>query len=388
MPFGRRVAFLPAPGPDLIGACLTLHEREASTREPASSYRGLALLSVGIDPHKHVFSAVAIDAQARAVASFSGRNHLDAFPEFLSWLEGLPDAAQIAIEGAYSFGRPLARFLLDHGFTVFDCNPRWTAAFRKSARRQHKTDAADAAAVAQVLLRDGADLPQVLPDDASAVLDVLVSERNALLAEMTRARNQLHALLFDLGITASSLATSRALASLRASLPPPSTPRANALTAAAGRIIARLLAHHTDVAILTAEIEGLAAEHYAPLTSIPGVGLLTAGAIAAELGSARRFLSDAQLAAFAAAAPIEASSAGHVRHRLNRGGNRKLNAILYRVSLTQRRHHQPARDYIARRQSEGKTLREAIRAHKRFIVRAIFRAWQAAFPPPPATSCT
>jgi len=27
-----------------------------------------------------------------------------------------------------------------------------------------------------------------------------------------------------------------------------------------------------------------------------------------------------------------------VRHRLNRGGNRRLNAILYRIVLTQSRH--------------------------------------------------
>jgi hypothetical protein len=36
--------------------------------------------------------------------------------------------------------------------------------------------------------------------------------------------------------------------------------------------------------------------------------------------------------------PLETSSAGVVRHRLNRGGNCRLNAALYRIVLTQAHH--------------------------------------------------
>ena len=59
------------------------------------------------------------------------------------------------------------------------------------------------------------------------------------------------------------------------------------------------------------------------------------GTLAAILGPGNRFASDAQLAAYAGVAPLETSSAGLVRHRLNRGGNRRLNAVLYRIVLTQ-----------------------------------------------------
>jgi hypothetical protein len=72
------------------------------------------------------------------------------------------------------------------------------------------------------------------------------------------------------------------------------------------------------------------------------------------------------------AAPI----AGQVRHRLNRSGNRSLNSLVHRIVVTQSRCYAPARAYLARRQAEGKTRREAIRALKRFIVRAIWRLWQ------------
>ena len=73
---------------------------------------------------------------------------------------------------------------------------------------------------------------------------------------------------------------------------------------------------------------------------------------------------------------MEASSAGIVRHRVNRGGNRRLNAILYRIALTQARSYPAAQAYLARRQAEGKTRREAIRALKRYLIRAIWRLWR------------
>jgi len=43
----------------------------------------------------------------------------------------------------------------------------------------------------------------------------------------------------------------------------------------------------------------------------------------------------------------------------------------------QSRHSVAAQAYLARRIKEGKTRREAVRALKRFIVRAIWRRWQA-----------
>jgi transposase len=132
----------------------------------------------------------------------------------------------------------------------------------------------------------------------------------------------------------------------------------------------------TQAKDLAEQIRNAAQEHYTPLTQHGGVDLLTAEALAGILGPGRRFLTDAQLAAYARVAPLEASSAGQVRHRLNPGGNRRLNAILYRIALTQARCSPDAQAYLARRQAEGKTRREAIRALKRYLVRAIWRLWQ------------
>ena len=141
------------------------------------------------------------------------------------------------------------------------------------------------------------------------------------------------------------------------------------------RLATRLRLVLADAAALAKQIR-LARAHYTPLTEICGVELLTAGALAGILGQGQLFANEAALALHAGVAPLEVASAGRVRHRLNRGGNRRLNAILHRIAVTQSRCSAAAQRYLARQQAEGKTRREARRALKRYLVRAVWRAWK------------
>ena len=104
---------------------------------------------------------------------------------------------------------------------------------------------------------------------------------------------------------------------------------------------------------------------------------MTAAKLIAEIGPVDRFQNDAQLASYGGVAPLDASSPRQRRHRLNRTGNRQLNCALHRIAVTQARIYAPAREYLARRSSEGKTTKEAMRALKRFIARRIFRILMA-----------
>ena len=72
-------------------------------------------------------------------------------------------------------------------------------------------------------------------------------------------------------------------------------------------------------------------------------------------------------------APIPASSGNKDRHRLDRGGNRQLNCALHRIAVAQGRTHAPARDYLTRKQSEGKSRRESLRCLKRQLARSVLR---------------
>jgi transposase len=263
---------------------------------------------------------------------------------------------------------------------VYEINPRWTAQKRRSARNPGKTDSLDARAVALIVRQEAPALPQVFPDDETALMDLLTTDREAIVAESTRLQNQIHAVLLQIDPQyrlhlprLSSKAGLRALESYSSPLPGLLQEQR---AASVRRLTQRLRLAMSQAKDLEDQIDSLASARFAPLTRLCGVNLLTAATLAGILGPGSRFSNDAQLAAYAGAAPLEASSAGRVRHRLNRGGNRRLNAVLYRIVLTQAHHLPEARAYIERRLSEGKTRREAHRCLRRYVVRAIWHLWQ------------
>ncbi|ALE81751.1 transposase [Pseudonocardia sp. HH130629-09] len=87
--------------------------------------------------------------------------------------------------------------------------------------------------------------------------------------------------------------------------------------------------------------------------------------------------SEAAFAASAGVAPLQASSGNTRRHRLNGGGDRRLDRALYTVALTRLGHDPRTRAYHARRAAEGATRREIIRVIKRYISRELFRLLNA-----------
>ena len=118
---------------------------------------------------------------------------------------------------------------------------------------------------------------------------------------------------------------------------------------------------------LEAEIARLVAQIAPQLLTEPGFGPLTAAKLVGEIAGVKRFNTDAKLARAAGVAPIPASSGNTNRHRLDRGGNRQINAALHRVAVTRARCHPQTQDYIERKKAEGKTTRDAIRCLKRHL---------------------
>ena len=71
--------------------------------------------------------------------------------------------------------------------------------------------------------------------------------------------------------------------------------------------------------------------------------------------------------------PIPASSGNTERHRLNRGGDRRLNRALSSFVLTRMSHDPETRAYMERRRSEGKTSKEIRQLLKRYIAQQVYR---------------
>jgi transposase len=112
------------------------------------------------------------------------------------------------------------------------------------------------------------------------------------------------------------------------------------------------------------------------LLAVPGVGAITAATILAELGDPARIRSSAALARLAGVAPIPLWSSDKPRYRLDRGGNRRLNAALHTIALTQARTNPRAQALIAKHQA-AKGKRGAIRVLKRHLADVVYRALQA-----------
>jgi transposase len=109
------------------------------------------------------------------------------------------------------------------------------------------------------------------------------------------------------------------------------------------------------------------------VTEVYGVGPVGAAIIIGRSGDIRRFPTAGHYARHNGTAPIEASSGPKARHRLNPRGDRQLNHAIHTAALTQVAHDTPGRAYYLRKQAEGKTRKEAMRALKRRISDVVYR---------------
>jgi transposase len=105
---------------------------------------------------------------------------------------------------------------------------------------------------------------------------------------------------------------------------------------------------------------------------------VTAAVILVVWSHPGRIRSEAAFAALAGTCPIPASSGNTERHRLNRGGDRRLNRALNTIVLTRMCADEETRAYVKRRTAEGKTSREIRRCLKRYATRQVFRTLAAA----------
>jgi transposase len=109
------------------------------------------------------------------------------------------------------------------------------------------------------------------------------------------------------------------------------------------------------------------------VTDVYGVGPVVAAFLIGYTGDIGRFASQGHYAAYNGTAPIEVSSGGKKRHRLSMRGNRKLNHAIHMAAVTQIRHDTVGRVYYNRKQAEGKTKKEALRALKRRISNVVYQ---------------
>lgn len=327
---------------------------------------------IGIDPHKRLHAVVVVNDVGEVQVRAEFPNTKEGFAELRRlgkrWKE-----RTWAVEGCNGVGKHLAQRLFAAGERVVDVSTRRAALVRVFAGGNgRKNDDTDAHSIAMVALHTP-DLPEVEADGRHVALRLVSHRRKELIGLRTQAVCRIHRDLQVLipGGAARKLSAARAK-ELLATIKPRDE---------VGKLRRRLIADQIkDLERLDRQIEKLDVELAELVDDTPtslrelyGVGIITTALILGEVGNVARFADKNHFASYNGTAPADRGSAGNPQPSVNSKGNRRINHAIHVVAVTQVRHHPPAKALYARKISEGKTKREALRVVKRRVSDAVFR---------------
>jgi transposase len=334
------------------------------------------MIVIGTDTHKQTHTAAAVFAGTGQLAGeLTAPARKPGFAELLDWGRGLDEERIWALEDCRHVSGSFERFLVASGERVVRVPPKLMGESRRGERTHGKSDPIDALAVARAALREGPEtMPAAHLDEDAFELKLLLDHREDLVKarseDQQRLRWHLHDLWPELEIPAGALDRIVWLDRLARRL---SRVERSARTRVSRELLRAIRDRTKRAAELEREISAMVKEQAPQLLELQGCGPLTAAKLLAETAGAERLSSDAKFARLAGVAPIPASSGKRVRHRLDRSGNRQLNCALHRIAVTQGRVHAPAREFLARKQAEGKSRMEALRCLKRHLARRVWR---------------
>ncbi len=328
---------------------------------------------IGVDPHKASNTLVVIDREENVLAQQRFDNTREGYREMKTFARVFRDRTW-AVEGARGVGASLAQRLVAENEPVLNIPPKLSARVRAlNGDSARKTDDADAFAVAVAGLR-AKKLRPVTVDGSTEIVRMLVERREELVQIRVATVNRLHDTLCHLipGGAGQHLTSTGARAKL--SLVRPRDAVGKARKQLALDYIGDFERLDSQIKALRKQLVQIVEERGSTLPDIDGIAALGASKILAETLDVRRFPSRHHYASYTGTAPVDVSSGDHNRHKLNRGGNRRLNHVLHVAAVTQARMPGPGREYYLRKRAEGKTHLEAMRCLKRRISDAVYRA--------------
>jgi transposase len=318
-------------------------------------------ITIGIDLAKSVFQLHGVDAQGAVVLRRRLRRSqmLDFFQRLSPCLVGLEACA-----GAHHWSRELGR--LGHDVRLMP------PSYVKPYVRRGKTDQADAEAICEAVTRPSMRFVPVKSEETQALL-MTHKAREFLIRQLTQVANAIRAHLGEFGIVAPKGVhnVGRLLdAGEEADLP------------ACARMPLRLLADQffetrEKIGQLTRDIrrEAESSDVARRLQTIPGVGPITATALAATLPDVTGFRTSRDLSAWLGLTPKPHSSGGKERlGRISKMGNRYLRRLLYLGAMgivTARRRGVPGEDWLWRL-LQRKTAKEAAIALANRMARTVW----------------
>jgi transposase len=310
---------------------------------------------IGLDVSKKAFDAALVqpgqhypETPLRTVPAQTFPRNSQGVQQFLEWIDNqVPKAAPMraVMEATGVYSLELCIWLCERRPQLAPAivNPEQTAAFLKSMALRNKTDRLDARALAFFgVERQPKPYESLSPEhqalrELSRYRDVLVAEH---VAETNREERG---------------STSALVRKLHAR---------------------REQQRQRDIAKVEAEIKRLIEKtptlqrDFTLLTSIPGVGFITAVVILAEMGDLRRFARARQVTAFAGVSPRigDSGTSVHARPRLCKKGNGRIRQALYLAAMTSVRGTSYLADTYQRLLQHGKKPMVALGAIMRKLL--------------------
>ena len=343
---------------------------------------------VGVDPHKRTLTATVVDPRGGILASAHFRVSGDGHRALEAWARQFGQIVRWGIEGASAWGRHTAIFLVGRGYDVRDVCPNRTGR-QDRARQRGKSDVLDSERIARETLahpllprafkRAGVDAG---PDEQAELLSIWWAARCSLLRCRQHLLSEAEALLRELPLALIERLPDgkRVRPRLAALAGATRRRRFDRPTALRLRLLedyrAQIAELDTEEKAITRQLRTLVQANGTTLGQLCGLSTVSVAELLVEVGDPRRF-TEGGFARFNASAPLVASTAEGpdepVRHRYNPGGNRRVNAILHRMAITQLRCEPRAKRIYANARANGHTKKEARRILKRHLSNVIYR---------------
>jgi len=301
---------------------------------------------VGIDVHRKRSQVAVIDQAGSVLAN---RNVVNGVEPILKMIGKYPTHTPVAFEAAFGWGW-LVELLDDYGYEPHLVHPTRCKAI---ASARLKNDKVDAETLAQLLRADLLPEAWIAPP-AVRQLRALLRHRVAIVRLRTLLRNRIHAVLADHGLERPAGCWSGPGRDWLANLELPAVSRL---------VIDDCLAIVDGLQPIIDRLDARVHEHAKSdprvkvLTSLPGVGELTALVMLAEIGDIRRFPTARKLASWSGLTPTVRGSDTHVRHgHISKQGSVWMRWILIEAAQTAKRHPDFASTYQAMSRRRGKKI--------------------------------
>jgi transposase len=375
---------------------------------------------VGIDVGKAHHQATILNPEGTVLGgTVRFENTAIGFQRLLTHLENLvgtkTETLLVALEATGHYWLPLYLFLLDKGYLVQVFNPYQSDALRRMSLGRAKTDTIDAELIAR-LARFGNEKATPLPGEEILILRNLSRFRMELVFQASDVKRKVIAVLDVLFPEFEKLFSDvfgkAALAVLRESPTPEdivaldekkltelletasrkrlgnetakklqsvashsigSRFATKALVFELKMLLAQIGFLKEQLTELTTEIETLLETVEQHVTSIPGIGPVTAAAIIGELGDLKRFPNVSSVIAYAGLDPKVSESGMTSKQRaISKRGSKYLRTTIWQAAVRSLIHNPDLKAFYDKKRSEGKPKQVALGAVANKLTRMIY----------------